>query len=140
MTFGESVAVPPIPLAEEILGQALDAVKGELGAAEYASNWEAARGLSLDAAIAEAPAVEGPAFDARQAGPETARQPRPAGLSPREVEVLRPLATGRTSKEVAEDLVLSIRTVERHITHIYEKIGARGRADATAFALKHRLV
>ena len=60
-------------------------------------------------------------------------------MSPREVEVLRLLATGRTNGEIAGELVLSVRTVERHILHIYEKIGARGRADAIAFALKHGL-
>ena len=99
--------------------------------------------MSLDEAVAEALAVEAPpASDtARPApvGPAATPSSAPAGLSPREVEVLRLLAAGRTSKEIAEALVLSIRTVERHITHIYEKIGARGRADATAFALKHGL-
>jgi DNA-binding NarL/FixJ family response regulator len=71
----------------------------------------------------------------------SARSPSaPAGLSAREVEVLRLIAAGRTSKEVAEALVLSVRTVERHITHVYEKIGARGRADAAAFALTHGLL
>jgi DNA-binding NarL/FixJ family response regulator len=66
--------------------------------------------------------------------------PHPARLSPREVEVLRLVAAGRTSKAVADDLVLSVRTVERHISHIYEKIGARCRADATLFALRHGIV
>ena len=53
--------------------------------------------------------------------------------------MLRLIAAGRTTQEVADALVLSVRTVERHITHVYEKIGARGRADAAAFALKHGL-
>jgi DNA-binding NarL/FixJ family response regulator len=64
-------------------------------------------------------------------------------LSPREIEVLRLVAAGRTSKEVADDLVLSVRTVERHISNIYAKIGAEGaasRAVATAYALRHGLV
>jgi len=60
----------------------------------------------------------------------------PAGLTPRETQVLRLVASGKTNNEVAEELVLSIRTVERHIGNIYSKIGARGRADATVFALK----
>ena len=59
----------------------------------------------------------------------------PAGLTARETEVLRMVAGGKTNNEVAEELVLSIRTVERHIGNIYSKIGARGRADATVFAL-----
>jgi DNA-binding NarL/FixJ family response regulator len=52
---------------------------------------------------------------------------------------LRLLAGGRSNREVAADLVLSVRTVERHITNIYAKIGARGKADATAYALRHSL-
>ena len=46
---------------------------------------------------------------------------------------------GATNREIADTLVISARTVERHITHIYSKIGARGKADATAFALRHSL-
>ena len=64
----------------------------------------------------------------------------PNGLTGREVEVLSLIANGRSSRDVAEELVLSIRTVERHITNIYRKIKARGRADATAYALGHGLL
>jgi DNA-binding CsgD family transcriptional regulator len=62
---------------------------------------------------------------------------RPGGLTPREVEVLQLLASGMSSGEIARELSLSIRTVGRHITNIYSKIGARGRADATAYAIRH---
>ncbi|MEE8159261.1 MAG: alpha/beta fold hydrolase [Dehalococcoidia bacterium] len=64
----------------------------------------------------------------------------PSGLTGREAQVLSMVASGRTNNEVAAELVLSIRTVERHIGNIYSKIGARGRADATVFALTHGLV
>jgi DNA-binding CsgD family transcriptional regulator len=57
------------------------------------------------------------------------------GLTAREVEVLRLLASGLTIKQIAADLFLSPRTVERHITTIYRKIDARGRVDATAWAV-----
>lgn len=60
-----------------------------------------------------------------------------APLTPRETEVLRLLAAGQTSKEISRNLSLSIRTVGRHITNIYNKIGARSRSDATAYALRH---
>ena len=56
------------------------------------------------------------------------------GLTEREAQVLRMVASGDTNREVAEELILSIRTMERHIGNIYSKIGARGRADATVFA------
>jgi DNA-binding NarL/FixJ family response regulator len=64
----------------------------------------------------------------------------PSALTPRETEVLRLLAGGRTSREIAAELSLSIRTVGRHITNIYTKIGARTRADATAYAIRRRVV
>jgi ATP/maltotriose-dependent transcriptional regulator MalT len=62
----------------------------------------------------------------------------PDRLTAREVEVLRLVADGRTNKEIASALVLSVPTVQRHIANIYAKIGARGRADATAYALRHQ--
>jgi non-specific serine/threonine protein kinase len=58
-------------------------------------------------------------------------------LTARETEVLRLIADGQTNTDIANELVLSVRTVERHIANIYAKIGARGRADATAYALRH---
>jgi DNA-binding CsgD family transcriptional regulator len=64
---------------------------------------------------------------------------RPAGLTRQEVEVLRSIAGGKSNREIADALVLSVRTVERHITTIYGKIDARGRADATAFAIANGL-
>jgi DNA-binding CsgD family transcriptional regulator len=60
-------------------------------------------------------------------------------LSAREVEVLRLIAAGCSNREIAERLVLSPNTVERHITNLYAKIDARGKADATAYALRHGL-
>ena len=66
--------------------------------------------------------------------------PYPGGLTQREVEVLGLIALGRSNQEIAAELVLSLRTVERHISNIYRKISARGRADATAYGLGHDLV
>lgn len=63
----------------------------------------------------------------------------PDGLTAREVEVLRLLAEGKTNKEIAAALVVSVPTVQRHIANIYAKIDARGRADATAYAIRRGL-
>jgi DNA-binding CsgD family transcriptional regulator len=66
----------------------------------------------------------------------------PAGLSPRELEVVSLIAQGRSNAEIAATLVISLRTVERHVSTIYEKLGAHGRgarALATAYALRHGL-
>lgn len=62
-----------------------------------------------------------------------------ASLTPREVEVLALVVAGQSNRKIAEGLVLSERTVARHIANIYEKTGAHGRAEITAYALRHRL-
>jgi pimeloyl-ACP methyl ester carboxylesterase len=61
-------------------------------------------------------------------------------LTPRESDVLRLVAGGMTNREISEDLVLSERTVARHITNIYAKLNLRSKAEATAYALRHDLV
>ena len=61
------------------------------------------------------------------------------GLSPRELEVLGLLAAGESNSQIARRLGLSTHTVERHVANLYRKIGARGRADATAYALRNGL-
>ena len=65
--------------------------------------------------------------------------PPPHGLSGRELEVLRWLAAGETNRQIARRLGLSPHTIERHVANLYRKIGARGRADATAYALRNGL-
>ena len=64
----------------------------------------------------------------------------PAGLTPREVEVLRLVAQGMTNEQVANQLVISPRTVDTHLTSIYGKIGVSSRSAATRYAFEHRLV
>ncbi|HLG72080.1 MAG TPA: LuxR C-terminal-related transcriptional regulator, partial [Chloroflexota bacterium] len=66
----------------------------------------------------------------------------PARLSARELDVARLISRGMSNEEIAAALVLSVRTVERHVSTIYEKLGATGkpgRAAATAYVLKHGL-
>jgi predicted ATPase/DNA-binding CsgD family transcriptional regulator len=75
------------------------------------------------------------------ASPETAAlETNPAGLSAREAEVLRLVATGLTNAEVAEKLFLSSRTVDWHLGSIYRKLGIHSRAEATRFASEHGLL
>ncbi|MFA9445765.1 HD domain-containing phosphohydrolase [Egicoccus sp. AB-alg6-2] len=68
------------------------------------------------------------------------RGARPAGLTDREVEVLRLLARGATNREVAAALVISSRTAEHHVQHIYGKLGTSTRAAAALFAVEHGLL
>lgn len=62
------------------------------------------------------------------------------GLTPRELEVLRFLATGKTNKTIAVDLFISERTVDRHVSNILSKLNVSSRAAATAYAYEHDLV
>jgi HD-GYP domain-containing protein (c-di-GMP phosphodiesterase class II) len=94
---------------------------------------EAVRGrLDPDAAEAVIAAGEG-----RHA---PVRRSRPAGLSPREVEVLGLLARGSSYKDLGRTLHVSPRTAAHHVQHIYDKIGVSTRAAATMFAMEHDLV
>jgi DNA-binding CsgD family transcriptional regulator len=97
--------------------------------------------LELDAARAD--------FARLGAAPEVARVDSLAGrpprrdahgLTPRELEVLRLVAEGATNKAIAARLVISERTVDRHVSNILGKVGAASRAAATAYAYQHELV
>ncbi|MGH2476432.1 MAG: HD domain-containing phosphohydrolase [Candidatus Limnocylindrales bacterium] len=70
----------------------------------------------------------------------TRRTQQPAGLSEREIEVLRALADGLTNRAIAERCAISPRTAEHHVQHIYDKIGASSRAAAALFAMQHDLL
>jgi len=68
------------------------------------------------------------------------RREGPAGLTAREVEVLRLLARGLSNKEIARALVIAPKTAGNHVEHIYAKIGASNRAGASLFAVQHGLL
>ena len=65
---------------------------------------------------------------------------RPAGLSEREVEVARLVAAGRSNPEIASELVISRRTAEHHVQHIYAKVGVASRAGLALFAHEYGLI
>jgi pimeloyl-ACP methyl ester carboxylesterase/DNA-binding CsgD family transcriptional regulator len=69
-----------------------------------------------------------------------APSPEHADLSPREREVLRLIASGATNEQIASSLAIAVKTVERHVTNLYRKVGAGGRADATRAAVAMELV
>src|SRR5262249_27246501 len=107
--------------------------------------WEAGRALPWEQAVALAlevatevppPAPTPPAVPT----PDIATAAYPAGLTGREVEVLRLVAQGLTDAQVAERLVLSTHTVHAHLRAIYGKLEVSSRAAATRFAVDHGLV
>jgi DNA-binding NarL/FixJ family response regulator len=97
--------------------------------------------MDLDAARA--------AFEQLGAGPDLARvrdllrrgsPSGAAGLTAREIEVLRLLATGKTNRSIAAELAISEKTVARHISNIFTKLDLSSRAAATAYAFQHNLI
>jgi DNA-binding CsgD family transcriptional regulator len=65
---------------------------------------------------------------------------RPGGLTTRELQVLRLVATGKTNKAIAAELSLSEKTVDRHVSNIFTKLDVPSRAAATAYAYRQKLV
>jgi HD-GYP domain-containing protein (c-di-GMP phosphodiesterase class II) len=96
---------------------------------------EADRGLWSDA-------VRALAEELGAAGPPPARRSavQPAGLTEREVEILRMLARGMSRRQIADELVLSQHTVRHHLEHIYSKVGVGTRVAAALFAVEHDLI
>jgi DNA-binding NarL/FixJ family response regulator len=94
--------------------------------------------------IAEAPQQEPSPVPAEGEDAASAKKPvtptYPAGLTAREVEVLRLVAQGLTDAQIAQQLVVTRRTVNWHLTSIYSKIGVSSRSAATRYALEHQLV
>jgi len=122
--------VPELADLQGRLAQKLDASRTRELVAEGAT-------FGLDAATAYArQQIDAARRDPRQ----RVREERPGGLSRREFEVLRLLAAGRTSAEIANELFISTRTAEHHIQNIYTKIGVSNRASATRWAVTHEVV
>jgi DNA-binding NarL/FixJ family response regulator len=87
-------------------------------------------------------------FEALGAAPDAERVQRlrnkptakaPGGLTDREVEVLRLVAAGKTNRAIADELGISEKTIARHVSNIFMKLGLSTRAAATAYAFKHHL-
>jgi DNA-binding CsgD family transcriptional regulator len=110
-----------------------ETARAALGVTQYEASVHVGRKLPLDKSVERALAIK--------ARTVTTPQPRyPAGLSAREVEVLRLVAQGLTDAEVAERLFLSPRTVSQHLRSVYNKLGVSSRTVATRFAVEHGLV
>ena len=101
---------------------------------------EATATLKLDAAARILTALGAqPDLDRAQALPPGGTTASPHGLTGRELEVLRLVATGSTNREIAEELSVAVRTVDTHVSRILTKLGVATRAAATAYAHRHGL-
>jgi predicted ATPase/DNA-binding CsgD family transcriptional regulator len=125
----------PIPLVERAdYERSLSAARVHLGERAFAAAWAQGRSMTPEQALAAKGQKPTPAPTT------TASRPTyPAGLTAREVEVLRLLADGLTDLQIAEKLVLSPRTVHAHISSIYNKLDVTSRSAATRYAIEHHL-
>jgi DNA-binding CsgD family transcriptional regulator len=131
-----------LSLASRIPEARLLVLEGEATAPYLGDSEAAASAIEefLDETVEERPVRGEAGVSAAEHERSHLTQSYPDGLTAREVEVLWRLAAGKTNGEIAEELYVSVRTVERHIANIYAKIGSRGRANATAYALTRGLV
>jgi non-specific serine/threonine protein kinase len=109
----------------------------ELGGETFAAAWAEGRSRSWQAAAADL--LASPAAPAQAATRTGRHRTSPHGLTKRELDVLRLLAAGESSRAIGERLYISPTTVASHVASIYAKLGVDSRAKATAFALRHDL-
>jgi non-specific serine/threonine protein kinase len=128
------VDVPGLVPYSSLVEQALTSLREKLGERPFDAAFADGRGLETEQAVAEALMT----IDGVEMAPRRITY-SPDGLTPREVEVLRLLAAGHSNPEIAATLVLSVKTVERHLANAYAKIGARGRVEAATYAVAHDL-
>jgi len=126
------VPIPPVELAD--YERSLSAVRVHLGERAFAAAWAQGRAMTPQQALA-AQGQKPPPTQTTAMTPST----YPAGLTAREVEVLRLLAGGLTNQQVADKLVLSPRTVHAHLSSIYSKLAVTSRSAATRYAIEHHL-
>jgi DNA-binding CsgD family transcriptional regulator len=138
----KTIGNPLPPAFQAYLRRDLERAWGALTEEEGATAWQEGQAMTLEEAVAHAldePATLREEEDAHQLparGAEVHPEPYPDGLTAREAEVLGLLAAGKTNKQIAAELFLSVSTVQRHVANTYAKIGAHGRAEATAYALR----
>jgi DNA-binding CsgD family transcriptional regulator len=117
-----------------------EVVRETLGEEDFAAAWEEGQAMSEEQAITAALAVADALATPPALPSDAAAQALPARLTTREVEVLRLLASGASNQAMAEQLVLSVKTVERHIANIYAKIDVQNRVEAAAYAHRYGLL
>jgi DNA-binding NarL/FixJ family response regulator len=130
--------LPPVYRADH--DRAVIAARVQLGEQAFSTAWAQGRGMSLEQVLATRGPVTIPAPPSAGPFSTPVSKASPAGLTSREVEVLRLVAQGLTDAKIAERLVISYRTVTTHLSSIYTKLGVSSRSAATRFAVEHHLV
>jgi ATP/maltotriose-dependent transcriptional regulator MalT len=117
----------------ELIEQLVAAIRKQLSEDVADEAWADGQTLSWEAAFHHARAV---CERVGLSAVEPTANRLPGGLSEREVQVLRLVAEGKTNREIAAELVLSDKTIKRHLDNIFDKLGVSSRAAAVAFALR----
>jgi predicted ATPase/DNA-binding CsgD family transcriptional regulator len=121
----ELLAAPVAVPADAIdLREDVERLRGRMRRSSFAAGWAQGRTMAVDEA----------AELAMRIGHEPERPAAFGGLSPRELEVARLIAEGLRDRDVAERLFLSVRTIEKHVEHIRDKLGLQSRAELGAWA------
>jgi predicted ATPase/class 3 adenylate cyclase/DNA-binding CsgD family transcriptional regulator len=137
----QTIGAPLAPVNRATYERAVAAVRSDLGEQAFATAWAEGRTMTAGQALPAQEAVPmSPSMEARQPSIPPTGPILLAGLTAREVEVLRLIAQGRTDAQIAEHLVISPRTVNHHTTSLYSKLGVSSRAAATRYALEHNLL
>jgi DNA-binding CsgD family transcriptional regulator/tetratricopeptide (TPR) repeat protein len=126
---------------ERLSGQSILSLREQLEQEGFRAAYREGRSLSFEDTVSLARAMLED-FSQTFASPASAEehQPRPGVLSPRELEVLRLVADGLSDKQIARELAVGERTARRHVTSIFNKLGADNRPQAVALAFRRGLV
>jgi len=142
-TLRKAIGAPMPPVYQVGYEQALAHACAQVGEQAFAAAWAEGRSLTPEQVVATPAPASAPA-QVPPRSPVSAPPNKPVtypyDLTAREVEILRLVAQGRTDAQIAEHLVISPRTVNRHITSLYSKLGVSSRAAATRFAHEHHLL
>jgi ATP/maltotriose-dependent transcriptional regulator MalT len=139
----EVIGAPMHPVHRPSYEQAMALAHRELGEQAFAAAWAEGRSLTPEQVLvtpAPASATAQVAPRLLVSAPPNKPATSPSGLTARELEILRLLALGWTDAQIAEQLVISPRTVNRHTTSLYSKLGVSSRAAATRHAIEHHLL
>jgi predicted ATPase/DNA-binding CsgD family transcriptional regulator len=129
------VARPPI--VHTLYEHHVAAAKTQTGQSAFSSAWSTGQTMTMEQ-MQQATSLKTPLPASHT--PVTDQQTLPAGLTPREIEVLCWVTQGFTDNQVAEKLIISPRTVSTHLTSIYNKLNVTTRSAATRFAIEHHLL
>jgi ATP/maltotriose-dependent transcriptional regulator MalT len=136
----ESIGTPLPSFLQALHEFTITTMRTQLGEQAFDAAWEEGRAMTPEQVLFSLEPMPAPPPALTASSSATVAPLSPAGLTPREMEVLRLLAQGLTSAQIAEQLVIGQVTVNSHVRSIYSKLGVTSRAAATRYALEHHLL